>query len=316
MEITNQTSYTRFILLGLSNDPRLQVFSFLVFLLMYIMTLSGNLLLILAVRVNPTLQTPMYFFLSNLSAVDIIFSSTVVPKILINALSKDRSISLLECAVQMYVHLAMGACESILLAVMAFDRYAAICRPLHYNAVMNKKLCIGFAAMAWSVGSLNSFILVIPTLSLPICRSNHIDHFFCEIPPFLQMSCGDTWANVLLIYISAGVIVMCSFLLTLVSYCHIIYSILNIRNAQGRYKTFSTCASHLSVVTVYYGAIMFMCMRPPTARSSRIDKGVPVVYTAVTPLLNPFVYSMRNKDVKETSKTFPLTDLQNLSMLS
>ncbi|KAM5129438.1 olfactory receptor 5V1-like [Mantella aurantiaca] len=302
MERVNRTSQTRFILLGMANDPYLQVICFLVFLLIYLTTLSGNLLLILVVRINPALRTPMYFFLSNLSIIDICFSSCIVPKILVNIISKDRSISLLECAVQMYIHLAMGACESILLAVMAYDRFAAICRPLHYNIIMNMKFCVGLSTMAWSVGFLNSFILVIPTLNLPFCRSNHIDHFFCEIPPLLQMSCKDTQINVIVIYISAGIIVMCSFLLTLVSYSHIISSILKIRSSQGRYKTFSTCASHLAVVTVYYGTIMFMYMRPPTAHSPKIDKAVPIVYTAITPLLNPFIYSIRNKNFKETFK--------------
>ncbi|XP_077319596.1 olfactory receptor 5V1-like [Lithobates pipiens] len=302
METANQTSQTTFILLGMCDVLYLQVFCFLVFLLIYIITLSGNVLLILAVKINPTLQTPMYFFLGNLSIVDICFSSSVVPKMLINTLSKDRSISLLDCAVQMYIHLAMGACESILLAVMAYDRFVAICRPLHYNTIMNKMFCIGLATMAWSVGFLNSFILVIPTLHLPLCWSNHIDHFFCEIPPFLQMSCSDTKTNVIIIYISAGIIVMCSFLLTLVSYTHIISSILKIHSLQGRYKTFSTCTSHLAVVTIYYGTIMFMYMRPPTAHSPKIDRTVPIIYTAVTPMLNPFIYSMRNTDVKETFK--------------
>ncbi|XP_072284792.1 olfactory receptor 5V1-like [Pyxicephalus adspersus] len=304
MKPENQTSQTRFVLLGISNIPYLQTLCFVVFLLMYIITLSGNLLLILVVRINPTLQTPMYFFLSNLSIIDICFSSSVVPKFLVNTLSEDKSISLLECAVQMYIHLAMGACESILLAVMAYDRFIAICKPLHYKVIMNGKVCFGLAAMAWSVGFLNSFILVIPTLQLPLCRSNLIDHFFCEIPPFLQMSCTDTRINVIVIYISAGIIVMCSFFLTLISYFHIISSILKIRSSRGRYKTFSTCASHLAVVTVFYGTIMFMYMRPRSAYSPKIDKIVPIVYTAVTPMLNPFIYSIRNKNVKETFKNF------------
>ncbi|CAI9542889.1 unnamed protein product [Staurois parvus] len=248
-----------FILLGMCDGLYLQVFCFLMFLMIYIITLSGNLLLILVVRINPTLQTPMYFFLSNLSIIDICFSSSVVPKMLINTLSKDRSISLLDCAVQMYIHLAMGACESILLAVMAYDRFVAICRPLHYNIIMNKKFCVGLASMAWIVGFLNSFILVVPTLRLPLCWSNHIDHYFCEIPPFLQMSCSDTRINVIVIYISAGIIVMCSFILTLVSYTQIISSILKIRSLQA----------HLAVVTIYYGTIMFMYMRPPTAHSPK-----------------------------------------------
>ncbi|XP_068110958.1 olfactory receptor 5B12-like [Hyperolius riggenbachi] len=302
METFNQTFSIKFILLGLSDVLYLQVFFFIVFLLMYMITLSSNLLLILVVRINPTLKTPMYFFLSNLSVIDICFSTCIIPKVLVNTLSKDRSISLMACSIQMYVHLAMGAVESMLLAIMAYDRFVAICRPLHYNATMNKKICTCLVSMAWSIGFLNSFILVTPVLKLPFCRSNHVNHFFCEIPPFLQMSCKDPWTNVIVIYISAVVIVMCSFFLTLISYIHIISSILNIRSSQGRCKTFSTCASHLVVVTIYYGTIIFMYIRPPTTHYPQTDKMVSLVYTAVTPMLNPFIYSIRNKEVKGTFK--------------
>ncbi|XP_077320400.1 olfactory receptor 5G9-like [Lithobates pipiens] len=300
MEENNQTSQERFILLGLSNVPYLQVICFLVFLLMYIITLSGNLLLIIVVRINPKLQTPMYFFLSNLSIIDIFFSSSIVPKLLINTLAIDKSISLIGCALQMYFSLSLGATECVILAVMAYDRFAAICRPLHYNTIMNKALCFSLAAGSWSICFLNSAMHVVLTFRLPYCKSHHVKHFFCEMPPFFRMSCRNTLFNEMLMYIGAGIIVMCSFCLTLISYIHIISTIMKIRSSHGRHKAFSTCASHLTVVSLYYGTLMFMYMRPRSTYSAEIDKTVSILYTAVTPMLNPIIYSMRNKDVKDT----------------
>ncbi|KAG8553755.1 hypothetical protein GDO81_003531 [Engystomops pustulosus] len=289
-----------FILLGLSDVPYLQVTCFLIFLLMYIITLAGNLLLIIVVRINPNLQTPMYFFLSNLSFIDICFSSTIVPKILVNTLAKDRSISLIGCALQMYFSLALGATECIILAVMAFDRFAAICRPLHYSTIMSRMLCVTLAVGSWMTCFMNSSIHVFITFQLPYCKSHHISHFFCEIPPFLQISCTDTRLNEIAMYVSAGIIVMMSFFLTLISYIHIISTILKIQSSQGRQKTFSTCTSHLTVVTLYYGTIMFMYLRPRSAYLPETDKTVSILYTVVTPMMNPFIYSVRNKDVKFT----------------
>ncbi|XP_075049014.1 olfactory receptor 5G3-like [Mixophyes fleayi] len=300
MEDSNQTSPERFILLGLSDVPYLQIMCFLVFLVMYLITLSGNFLLIIVVRINLKLQTPMYFFLSNLSIIDICFSSTIVPKILMNTLSKDRSISLLGCAVQMYFSLALGSTECVLLAVMAYDRYAAICKPLYYSTIMNKQMCAGLAAGSWSMCFMNAVIHVVLTFQLPYCRSHHVNHFFCEMPPFFRLSCRDTWLNEIVMYISAGIIAMCSFFLTLISYIYIISNILKIRSSQGRQKAFSTCASHLTVVVLYYGTIMFMYLRPRSTYSPESDKAVSILYTTVTPMLNPIIYSMRNNDVKGT----------------
>ncbi|XP_073466685.1 olfactory receptor 5V1-like [Aquarana catesbeiana] len=302
MEEVNQTSPEIFILLGLSNVPHLQAICFIVFLVMYVITLSGNLLLIIVVRINPKLQTPMYFFLSNLSIIDISFSSTIVPKILINTVVIDRSISLLGCAMQMYFHLALGATECVILAVMAYDRFAAICRPLHYYTIMNKTFCAGLAAGAWSMCFMNSAVHVVLTFQLPYCKSHHVNHFFCEMPPFFRLSCRDTLRNEIAMYISAGIIAMISFWLTLISYIRIISTILKIRSTQGRHKAFSTCASHLTVVALYYGTIMFVYLRPRSVYSAETDKTVSILYTAVTPMLNPIIYSMRNKDVKNTVK--------------
>ncbi|XP_073465121.1 olfactory receptor-like protein OLF1 [Aquarana catesbeiana] len=302
MKVMNQTSPGRFILLGLSNVPFLQSIFFLLFLMMYIMTLSGNLLLIIVVRINPKLQTPMYFFLTNLSILDIGFSSNIVPKILMNTLLMDRSISMLECAVQMYFHLALGSTECIILAVMAYDRFAAICRPLNYNTIMSKKICASLAVGSWCMSFMNSAIHVTFTFHLAYCKSPYIHHFFCEIPLFLRKSCQDTRLNEIGMYVGASIIVMCSFILTLTSYVHIIYTILKIRSSHGRQKAFSTCASHLTVVILYYGTIMFVYLRPLSTYSPETDKTVSIIYTTVTPMLNPIVYSIRNEKVKNTIK--------------
>ncbi|XP_077320397.1 olfactory receptor 5V1-like [Lithobates pipiens] len=312
MEEVNQTSTGNFILLRLSNIPSLQAIYVLLFSVMYIITLSGNFLLIIVVRINPKLQTPMYFFLSNLSVIDIGFSSTIVPLIIINTLVKDRSISLLECAVQMFFHLGLGGTECIILAVMAYDRFAAICRPLHYSTIMNKMLCVRLAAVSWSICFLNSAIHVVLTFQLPYCKSHHVNHFFCEVPPFLRMACRDTLLNEIGMYISAGILGMSSFCLTVISYVQIISTILKIRSSQGRSKAFSTCGSHLTVVVLYYGTLLFIYLSPRSIYSPAIDKTLSIVYTVVTPMLNPMVYSMRNKDVKNTVKRTHIRTEKNM----
>ncbi|XP_075050046.1 olfactory receptor 5V1-like [Mixophyes fleayi] len=302
VENINQTLVKRFILLGLSNVLCLQIVFFLLFSLMYMLTLSGNILLILMVRLNPRLQTPMYFFLSNLSVIDICFSSTVVPKILLNTISLDKSISFLGCATQMHFHLALGGSECLLLAVMAFDRYIAICKPLQYTIIMDRKLCIGLVVGCWTVSFLNSLILTLFTFQLPYCKSNLISHFFCEMPPLLRLSCRDIWFNEVVEYITGAIIVLGSFLLILVSYLCIALTVLKIRSTKERQKVFSTCASHIAVVTLYYGTIMLMHLHPRAASSSEQDRVVTILYTVVTPMLNPIIYSVRNKDIKGAIK--------------
>ncbi|KAM4690466.1 olfactory receptor 8U9-like [Rhinophrynus dorsalis] len=303
MEHANQTYVSKFILLGLSNIPYLKATCFLLFLVMYLITLSGNILLILVVRTDIRLQTPMYFFLSNLSLIDICFSSTIVPKILANTLAQDKSISFLGCAAQMFFHLALGSTECLTLAVMAYDRYAAICRPLQYNTIMSKSICLYLAVGSWVGSFLNSAIHACLTFQLPYCNSNHIDHFFCEMPPLFRLSCRDTWFNEIAIFISSGIIALCSFLLIIMSYIHIISSILKIRSKKGRNKMFSTCASHIAVVSLYYGTIIFMYLRPRSAYSPDLDKVLSILYTVVSPMLNPIIYSIRNEQVKGSLKT-------------
>ncbi|KAG8584032.1 hypothetical protein GDO81_008647, partial [Engystomops pustulosus] len=303
MENFNQTSQREFILLGLSDVPYIQYICFALFLIMYLITLSGNVLLIVGVWINERLQTPMYFFLSNLSIIDICFSSTIVPRILMNTVSTDRSISLVGCALQMYFHMALGAAECVILAVMAYDRFVAICRPLHYLTIISKKMCIGLASIAWSAGFGGASIHVTLTFQLPFCKSHHVNHFFCEMPPFFKLSCKDTQLNEIVMYIAAQIIILFAFFLTFISYVRIISTILKIISTQGRDKAFSTCASHLLVVSMYFGPSIFMYLKPRSAQSPEIDKVMSLVYTAVTPMLNPIIYSMRNKDVTDTIKS-------------
>ncbi|XP_056408660.1 putative olfactory receptor 2W6 [Hyla sarda] len=302
METSNQTSPGRFILLGMANVLYLQLICFIMFLMMYMITLSGNVLLITAVKINSKLHTPMYFFLSNLSVIDICFSSTIVPKILTNILSNDRSISYVGCALQMYFHMSLGATECVILAVMAYDRFAAICRPLHYQMIINKKICVCLASISWGVGFANGIIHTPLTFQLPFCKSHHVNHFFCEMPPFFQLSCKDTHLNEIVMYVAALIIILCAFCLTSISYVHIIYTICKIQSSEGREKAFSTCSSHLTVVSVFYGTIIFMYMKPRSVYSPEIGKTMSIIYTAVTPMLNPIIYSMKNKDVKDTIK--------------
>ncbi|KAM4663616.1 olfactory receptor 2G6-like [Discoglossus pictus] len=300
MEHSNQSN--GFILIGLSNASHFQATIFTLFLIIYIVTLSGNMLLIIVVKTSTELQTPMYFFLSNLSVIDICFSSSVVPKLLVNILSENGSISLLGCEVQMYISLVMGSTECIILSVMAYDRYIAICYPLQYTSIMNTKVCMCLASGSWAVGFINSTIEVFLTFQLPFCKSHTLNHFFCEMPPLFKLSCIDTWFNELVMYIAAGIIAMCASFLTIISYIYIISTILKMQSSQRRHKAFSTCGSHLTVISIYYGTIMFMYMRPRTRNSPETDKILSIMYTTVTPMLNPIIYSIRNKDVKGAIK--------------
>ncbi|XP_002938822.3 olfactory receptor 1020-like [Xenopus tropicalis] len=242
----------------------------------------------------------MYFFLRNLSVVDIGFSSTIVPKLLVITVALDKSVSLLECALQMYFHSALGGTDSMLLAVMAYDRFAAICKPLQYNTVMNKRFCVCMAVGCWTVGFTNAIIHVVLTFKLPFCRSHHLNHYFCEEPPFFKLSCQDTWLNKMAMYIATVIIGICCLFLTLVSYAQIIRTIINIPSTHGRRKAFSTCASHLAVISIFYGPILFIYLGPDISYFTEANKSVSIIYTVVTPMLNPIIYSIRNKQIKDT----------------
>ncbi|XP_030066685.1 olfactory receptor 2G3-like [Microcaecilia unicolor] len=302
MEWRNHTSLIEFILLGLSSQPKTQIFLFVVFLIIYMITLAGNILIIMVIKTNHNLHTPMYFFLSNLSFVDICYTSTIVPRMLRDFLSKKKVISYHECAAQMYISLSLGETECALLAVMAYDRYVAICNPLNYTVIMNNSTCITIAVVTWISGFLLSVVHVAFTLQLPFCGHNQIDHFLCEVPAMLRLACTDTHVNEIVIFAVDVIILMIPVSLISVSYVYIILTILKIKSADGRLKAFSTCASHVTAVILFYGSAIVMYMRPRSSSSPEQDKITSVFYTVITPMLNPLIYTLRNKDVKGAVK--------------
>ncbi|XP_025045220.2 olfactory receptor 5AP2-like [Pelodiscus sinensis] len=297
-ESQNSTSVTKFILLGLSSNPEEQLVLFGVFTAMYLVALVGNLLILLLVGLDSRLHTPMYFFLGNLSVVDISYISSTVPKVLTNYLSRDQSISWAGCLCQTFFFISFGGVECLILGVMAYDRYVAICHPLHYGTVMSRRLCALLAAAAWAFGLANSAVHASLLTILSFCQNNVLHHFFCDIPPLLQLSCSDTRINQIVTFIFGGGLVSGSLLGTLVSYVYIGRTILRIRTSAGRLKAFSTCTSHLTVVSLYFGTILFTYLRPNTTYSQEQDRALPVIYGIVIPMLNPIIYSLRNKDVK------------------
>ncbi|XP_029430864.1 olfactory receptor 1020-like [Rhinatrema bivittatum] len=299
-EERNQTSMTEFILLGLTDDSELQIVLFSVFLLAYIITLLGNIGIIVLIRLDPHFHTPMYFFLSNLSFTDLCYSSVITPNMLINFLLARKAISFHGCAMQMYLFGASVTIECFLLGVMAYDRYIAICNPLLYPVIMSRRVCHQLVAGAYTGGLLNAIIHTSSTFQLSFCRSNVINHFYCDVPPLLKLSCSNTFINEILMFTFGGFAEMSSLLIIVVSYTYIISTILRIQSAEGRHKAFSTCASHLTAVSLFYGTIIFMYLRPPSSYSLEQDRVASVFYTVVIPMLNPMIYSLRNKEVKRS----------------
>ncbi|XP_033014689.1 olfactory receptor 1019-like [Lacerta agilis] len=299
MEYTNHSIVTEFILLGFMEHPELWSILFLAFILIYIVTVSGNIGIIILAALVANLHTPMYFFLSNLSLVDIGYSTTIAPRLLMTFLQKNSTIPFTECTVQFFFFCMFATVETCLLAVMAYDRFTAICNPLLYFVAMSKKLCMVLVTGAYICGFVNSAVQTSLIFSLSFCNSNAISHFFCDIPPILKLSCSSTEVANTVHFILCTVIVLATLLIILISYIYIIFAVLQIRSAQGRQKAFSTCASHLTSVTIFYGTIIFMYMRPNSSVSTDEDKIVSVFYTLVIPMLNPLIYSLRNKDVKD-----------------
>ncbi|NXM72686.1 O10C1 protein, partial [Serilophus lunatus] len=294
----NQTSVITFVIMGFSHQKDTKVIFFILFLCIYIITVPGNLIILLAINMDPALHTPMYFFLGNLSFLEVCYTSVTLPKMLVNLLSGNTSISFAGCAAQLYFFLFFGASECCLLAAMAYDRYQAVCNPLHYMGIMNKKVCVQLAASSWVCGNLVALGHTTFIFSLPFCGSNTINHFFCEIQPVLMLVCGDTYWSEILIILTAACVVLMPFLLILVSYGLIISSILKIKSAKGRYKAFSTCFSHITVVTLFCGTAVFTYLRPKSSYSLDVDKVLSLFYSVVTPILNPVIYSLRNREVK------------------
>ncbi|XP_078518716.1 olfactory receptor 1L6-like [Lissotriton helveticus] len=302
MEIKNQTGVTYFNLLGLSDNPAYQTTLFSLFFIMYSVALISNSTIMATIAADPQLHTPMYFFIWNLSLVDICMTTTIVPQLLFNMLSQRRTISFSGCITQLFFLIVTGNTNFLLLGAMAYDRYVAICKPLHYFMVMEKKFCMGLLAGSWVVGLLHSLLHSILTSRLPFCASNLIQSFFCDLPPLLKLSCSDTSINELLLFTEALVIILFSVSIVVISYTRIILTVLRIRTQEGRSKAFSTCSSHLIVVTLYYGTILFIYFRPSSSYSLEKDKAVTVVYTVITPMLNPFIYSLRNQKMKDSLK--------------
>ncbi|XP_007956181.2 olfactory receptor 10AG1-like [Orycteropus afer afer] len=287
----------QFVLLGFSELSDLQGFLFGMFSTIYIIIITGNSLIIILTRLDPALQKPMYFFLANFSFLEICYVSVTLPRILVNLWTQDRNISLLACATQMCFFLMLGATECFLLAVMAYDRYVAVCHPLHYAVVMNQMICVQLAVGSWLMGIPVQIGQTAQIFSLHFCNSNQISHFFCDIPPILKLACGDTFAHEISVYLIATLFVAVPFMLILVSYSKIIFTILKLPTASGRAKAFSTCSSHLLVVLLFFGSATITYLRPKSKHTAGIDKLLSLFYTIVTPMFNPMIYSLRNKDV-------------------
>ncbi|KAJ1060457.1 hypothetical protein AB1E18_006229 [Capra hircus] len=298
----NETPVSEFILLGLSNEPELQPLIFGLFLSMYLITVFGNLLIILAVSSDSHLHNPMHFFLSNLSFVDICFISTTVPKMLRNIRTQKKVITYEGCIIQMHFFLFFATLDVFLLTVMAYDRFVAICHPLHYTVIMNPWLCGLLVLLSWIMSALNSLTQSIMVLWLAFCTDLEIPHFFCEVNQVVQLACSDTFLNDMLMYFAAGVYGGISLTGILYSYSKIVSSILGISSAQGKYKAFSTCASHLSVVSLFFCTVLGVYLSSAATHSSQSSAVSSVIYTVVTPMLNPFIYSLRNKDIKRALK--------------
>ncbi|XP_053327953.1 olfactory receptor 1019-like [Spea bombifrons] len=302
MAIQNYSVVTEFILLGLSDDPRTQFILFLVFFIIYLISLLGNVLIIIITVTASNLQTPMYFFLANLSFLDICYSSTVVPRMLKDMLSTTKTISYAECVMQMYIVLSLGECECILLAIIAYDRYIAICYPLHYTTIISRSVCIRTATGTYICGFILSYASVEFTWNVGVCGSNKINHFQCEVPEILALGCGNIIMIELLIFVVGVIVLMIPIAFIIVSYFKIILAVLKITSSAGQRKALSTCGSHILVVTLFYGSAMATYMKPRSQSSPNTDKMFAILYTVVTPMLNPLIYTLRNKEVKAALK--------------
>ncbi|XP_037674344.1 olfactory receptor 7A5-like [Choloepus didactylus] len=302
MEPGNVTQISEFLLWGFSEDPELQPFLFGLFLSMYLVTVFGNLLIILATITDSHLHTPMYFFLSNLSFSDICLSSTTVPKMLVNIQMQRRVITYAGCLTQMYFFLLFGGLDNFLLTVMAYDRFMAICHPLHYTVIMNPQLCVLLVLLSWTVSALHSLLHSLMVLHLSFCTHLEIPHFFCDLDQIIQLACTDTFLNDIVTYFAAGLLGFGPFTGIIYSYSKIFSSVHVISSVQGKYKAFSTCVSHLSVVFLFYCTILGVYLSSTASPNAHANATASVMYTMITPMLNPFIYSLRNKEMKGALK--------------
>ena len=298
MGADNQTWVREFILLGLSSDWDTQVALFILFSVTYLLTVLGNVLIVLLIRLDSRLHTPMYFFLTNLSLVDVSYATSIVPQMLVHFLAEHKGIPYVSCAAQLFFSLGLGGIEFVLLAVMAYDRYVAVCDPLRYSVIMHGGLCARLAVTSWVSGSVNSLVQTSITFQLPMCTNKYIDHISCEILAVVRLACVDTSSNEVAIMVSSIVLLMTPFCLVLLSYIRIISTILKIQSTEGRKKAFHTCASHLTVVVLCYGMAIFTYIQPNPSPSVLQEKLISLFYAILTPMLNPMIYSLRNKEVK------------------
>lgn len=298
----NQSREIEFILLGLTDDPQLQTVIFIFLFLNYMLSVMGNLSIILLILLDPRLKTPMYFFLQNFSFLEVSLTTVCIPRFLISIITKNKIISYNGCASQLFFFLVLAITEFYLLAAMSFDRYVAICKPLHYPIIMSKKVCYQLVLSSWAAGFLLTFPPVVLGLKLEFCASKVIDHFICDTSPVLQISCTDTHILELISFFSSAINLMVTLLSVIFSYTYIIKTILKIPSAQKRTKAFSTCSSHMIVVSLTYGSCIFIYVKPSAKERVTLSKGVAVIYTSVAPLLNPFIYTLRNQQVKQAFK--------------
>ncbi|XP_062974763.1 olfactory receptor 5V1-like [Elgaria multicarinata webbii] len=298
MEKANITTTNDFYLTGLSDLPEVRISLFVMILLIYLITLAGNGAILMAIGTDAQLQTPMYFFLSNLSMLDVLCPTVIVPKMLHILLSEDKTISFAGCTLQLFFLIDVVGTEIFLLALMAYDRYVAICSPLHYANIMSKRLCAQLAAGTWLTGFINSMVHTSLTFSLSFCGSNKVNQYYCDIPPVMALSCSSTFLPEMVVLLVAGILGGGAFFVTLISYIYIISAIVHMRSAEGRRKAFSTCGSHLTVVCLFYGTTIATYVRPTSTYSPKQDRIVSMLYGVLTPMINPMIYSLRNKEVK------------------
>ncbi|XP_023445490.2 olfactory receptor 2G2-like [Dasypus novemcinctus] len=299
---TNESSLTGFILLGFSDHPQLQKALFIVILILYLLTILGNTTIILISHLEPKLHMPMYYFLSHLSFLDLCFTSSVIPQLLVNLRDPMTVITYGGCIVQLYVFHALGSTECVLLTVMSYDRYVAVCRPLHYSVFMHPRLCKILASMVWLSGVATSLVQSTLTLQLPFCGHHQVDHFICDVPVLIKLACTDTIFNEIELFVAGGLFLVVPVSFILVSYGYIARTVLRIKSTTGRQKAFVTCTSHLLVVIIFYGTIIFIYLQPSKSKYKEQGKFVSLFYTVVTPMLNPLIYTLRNKDFKGALK--------------
>uniref|UniRef100_A0A8D1USA2 Olfactory receptor n=1 Tax=Sus scrofa TaxID=9823 RepID=A0A8D1USA2_PIG len=298
MENYTQTS-TDFILLGLFPPSKIGMFLFILIVLIFLMALFGNLSMILLIYLDTQLHTPMYFLLSQLSFIDLNYISTIVPKMVSNFLSGNKSISFIGCGVQSFFFLILAVAEALLLTSMAYDRYVAICFPLHYPIRISRRVCVLMIMGSWIISSINSCAHTAYALHIPYCRSRAINHFFCDVPAMLTLACMDTWVYEYTVFVSTTLFLVLPFIIIACSYGRVLLAVFHMNSAEGKRKAYSTCSTHLTVVTFYYAPFFYTYLRPRSHRSPTGDKALAVFYTILTPMLNPVIYSLRNKEVME-----------------